>query len=60
MVSLEGVSEQEVMVSFDVKFLFTSVPIDKALDVINGRLTDDETLGDRSTHPTILLGICLK
>ena len=52
------------MVSFDVKSLFTSVPIDKALDVINRRLTDDDTLGDRSTltpdQVTMLLRICLK
>ena len=64
MISSEVVSEQEVMVSFDVQSLFTSVPIDKALEVINRRLTDDGTLEDRSTltpgQVTMLLGVCLK
>ena len=48
MVSSEAVSEQEVVVSFDVQSLFTNVPIDKALELINRKLADDETLEDRS------------
>ena len=58
---LEAVSGQEVMVSFDVKSLFTSIPIDRALDVINRRLkhwgTDQHS---PPGHVTMLLGICLK
>ena len=64
MVSSESMTEEEVMVSFDVQSLFTNVPIDKALEVINRRLAEDETQGDRSTltpgQVTMLLGICLK
>ena len=64
MVSSESVTEQEAMVSFDVQSLFTNVPIDKALEVINRRLAEDETLEDRSSltpgQVTMLLGICLK
>ena len=52
------------MVSFDVQSLFTSVPTDKALDVITRRLIEDETLEDGSTltpgQVTMLLGIYLK
>ena len=64
MVSSETVSQDEVMVSFDVQSLFTNVPIDKALEVIHKRLVDDETLEDRTTltpeQATLLLGICLQ
>ena len=38
----------EVMVSFDIKSLFTNVPIDEALRVIEQKLLEDETLEDRT------------
>jgi len=37
------IQPNEVMVSFDIKSLFMNVPVDKALEVILQRLTEDET-----------------
>ena len=37
----------EILVSFDVSFLFTNVPVDEAISVIRERLREDEALGDR-------------
>ena len=52
------------MVSFDVKSLFTNVPIEHALEVIHQRLLEDETLEDRTQlsaeQVTLLLSICLR
>ena len=39
---------QNVMVSFDVKRLFTIVLIQEALQVIEKRLVEDDTLDDRT------------
>ena len=41
--------DEDLMVSFDVKSLFTNVPIDDVLIILMERLQDDETLGDRTT-----------
>ena len=64
MVSKEAVTEDEVLVSFDVELLFTNVPIGKALEVVNKKLTEDDTLSDRTTllpnQVTSLLEICLR
>ena len=64
MISSETVAGNEVMVSFDVKSLFTNVPIEHALEVIHQRLLEDETLEDRTQltaeQVTLLLGICLR
>ena len=38
----------EMLVSFDVKSLFTSVPVDEALKAVEKRLTADSLLEDRS------------
>ena len=58
------VEENEVLVSFNVKSLFTNVPVDKALEVIQAKLLDDETLVERTGipphHVTHLLELCLR
>ena len=36
------------MTCYDVPALFISVPVDKALEVIRGRLEEDQTLSDRT------------
>lgn len=63
MVSSETVGQEEFMASFDVQSLFTSVPVGKALEVINKKLLEDEALEDRTAltpeKGTLLLGICL-
>ena len=38
------ISESEILVSFDVVRLFTSVPVDKALNLVLELLTSDESL----------------
>ena len=54
----------EVMVSFDIKSLFTNVPVEEALQVINDRLCKDETLSERTAlepeQVTHLLELCLR
>ena len=56
--------EGETMVSFDVKSLFTNVPVDETLEVVLRCLQDDDTLMDRTELPperlTHLLELCLR
>ena len=56
--------DDEELRSYDVTALFTSVPVLKALDVINSRLCEDTTLADRtkctSAQVTKLLKVCLE
>lgn len=57
------VSTEQKLVSYDVTALFTSVPVDKALEVITRKLNNDDTLEDR-TDLTVeqisqLLEVCL-
>ena len=58
------VEEDEELRSYDVTALFTSVPVDKALDIIHNKLCSDSTLSDRTTlspvHITKLLKQCLE
>ena len=58
------ISQDEVMVSFDVESLFTNVPVDQALMIIHEKLVHDDTLQDRTSltpdHFTMLLETCLK
>ena len=52
------------MVSFDIKALFTNVPIEEALAAIHHRLQEDESLEDRTAlsadQVSHLLELCLK
>ena len=54
----------EVISSYDVKVLFTSVPVDPAINIVQQRLTKDPTLPQRTqmSIPKIvtLLEFCLK
>ena len=54
----------EMMVSFDIKSLFTNIPMDEALEVIHRGLSEDELLGDRTIltaeKVTHLLELCLR
>ena len=38
----------EVVVSFDVKSLFTNVPVDEAIEVILHKLSEDKALEDKA------------
>ena len=43
------IEDGDLLVSFNVVSLFTQVPIDEALKVIEQRLKEDETLMDRTS-----------
>ena len=43
------VAEDELLVSFDVSSLFTTVPINEAVQVIQHKLEQDDTLANRTT-----------
>ena len=65
MILKERIDESEIMISFDVKSLFTNVPIiDKTLEVIGNKLINDQSLEERSVLPpeqiTKLVKACLK
>ena len=45
------ISPDDQLVSFDVVSLFTQVPIDHALKVVEKRLFDDQTITERTTIP---------
>ena len=63
---IEGIQLQptQCMVSFDVKALFTSVPIQPAITIIKKLLEEDQSLQQRTTmsvnNITCLLEFCLK
>ena len=56
--------ENDLFVSFDVKSLFTRVPINDALTIIKDRLMSDEDLGYRTTMTPLqichLVELCLR
>ena len=59
----ENIQESDLMVSFDVKSLFTKVLFQDALQVIEEKLNDDTSLEDRSVmSPTIchLTKLCME
>ena len=47
-ISSLSLGSTDIMVSFDVKSLFTKVPIVECLDIIKQRLEEDDTLADRT------------
>ena len=58
------IDSESVMVSFDVKALYTSIPVDRAVQVVRTRLLEDESLSDRTSLGVDeiigLLEICLR
>ena len=64
MILKERIDESEIIVSFDVKTLYTNVPIDKTLEVIGNKLINDQSLEERSVlspeQITKLVEVCLK
>jgi hypothetical protein len=59
-----SLQHSDILVIFDVVSLFTNVPVDRALQVIEGRLPTDHTLAERSPLQVEaimeLLEICLR
>ena len=43
-----ALSEEEILVSFDVKSLFTSIPVDEATSVCEERLKGDDAVEKRT------------
>ena len=58
------IDEDEILVSFDVRSLYTSIPIDETLDIIAARLSIDDQLSNQTPlspeNMRTLLSICLK
>ena len=58
------IDSDSVMVSFDVKALYTSIPVDRAVQVVRTRLLEDESLSDPTSLGVDeiigLLEICLR
>ena len=58
------VASDESLVSFDVTYLFTNVPIGEAVEVIWDKLREDEDLAERTPlspdRVAKLLGLCLR
>lgn len=54
----------DIFVSFDVESLYTNVPLEESLDIIRAKLSQDQTLADRTELPLDgvmeLLELCLR
>ena len=63
MIKDRTISESDLMVSFDIKSLFTRVPIKECLEIVEEKLNSDDTLGERTTLTpstiTNLLSLCM-
>jgi hypothetical protein len=59
-----NLQKQEILASFDVVSLITNVPVEEALQVIRGRLENDNTLTEWSVLKVDaimeLLEVCLR
>ena len=58
------VESEDILVNFDVTFIFTNVPVGETVSIIHERLRKDETLGNRTflsqEQIAELLEMCLK
>ena len=56
-------NEDEMLVSYDVKSLFTIIPVEESIGICERKLNEDETLGDRMSMDVAtiirLLWFCL-
>ena len=63
-VSVMELEARDCLVNFDITNLFTQVPVDEALKVLEERLSADDTLTERTSIPvpqlTKLIEICLQ
>ena len=59
-----NMEEDESVVQFDVKSLFTCVSVDETVEVVHQKLQGDLSLRDRTTlnsdHVCLLLKLCLQ
>ena len=53
-------SKDDMLVSFDVKSLFTRVPTDEAIDAICAKLREDDTLSNRCALSVESIGLLMK
>ena len=50
-----SLDENEMLVSYDVKSLFTSIPVQESIGIIEGKLQADETLNDRTMDVSTII-----
>ena len=47
----ETLNSDQILVSFDVVFLFTKIPVDLTVKIVEKRLTEDVSLSQRTSLP---------